>query len=235
MPIWVLICFFSAQYLIGGAIWLIQKVDSNVLSSINQTLFQLVASVAVYLVTILFIALVPWIVRKRRLSFSDFGLNVKLPQWSDIVIMFAGLIIYLVLLSIIMVVVTKLFPSIKVDQTQDIGFKHVNSQIEHIMAFVALVIIAPVAEEVIFRGYLFGKIKKYAPIWIAVILTSLTFGFVHGAWNLAIDTFTLSVVLCLLRQTTNSLWSPILLHMAKNGLAFYALFINPTIFAIMIK
>jgi membrane protease YdiL (CAAX protease family) len=79
----------------------------------------------------------------------------------------------------------------------------------------------------LFRGYLLGKLRKYVPLWAAILVTSLLFGFVHGAWNVGIDVFALSIVLCLLRVWTKTLWAPILLHMLKNAVAFYLLFINP--------
>jgi membrane protease YdiL (CAAX protease family) len=41
----------------------------------------------------------------------------------------------------------------------------------------------------------------------------------------ALDTFTLSLVLCYLRQKTDSLWPGIMLHALKNGLAFMSLFL----------
>ena len=77
---------------------------------------------------------------------------------------------------------------------------------------------------------MYGKLKKFVPIWVAILVTSALFGSIHGAWNLAIDTFALSIVLCLLRESTGNIWASILLHMAKNGIAFYILFINPTLF-----
>jgi hypothetical protein len=95
------------------------------------------------------------------------------------------------------------------------------------------VIIAPIAEEVLFRGYLLGKLKKSVPIWLAILITSLLFGAFHlvnsgnYSWNLAIDTFALSIVLCSLRVLTGSIWASILLHMVKNGIAFYLFFISP--------
>jgi len=90
-------------------------------------------------------------------------------------------------------------------------------------------VIAPFAEEVLFRGYLYGKIKHYAPVWLAIILSSVLFGVAHGAWNVGVDTFALGIILCLLREITGSLWASIFVHMAKNGLAYYLLFINPVL------
>jgi membrane protease YdiL (CAAX protease family) len=53
------------------------------------------------------------------------------------------------------------------------------------------------------------------------------FGAVHGQWNVAIDVFSLSLIMCGLREITGNIWAGALLHMLKNGLAFYILFINP--------
>ena len=44
-------------------------------------------------------------------------------------------------------------------------------------------------------------------------------------WVAALDTFTLSMVLCYLRQETDSLWPGILLHALKNCIAFITLFV----------
>ena len=115
-------------------------------------------------------------------------------------------------------------------KNEDVGFRQLNQRYEYILAFTTLIIIAPIAEEILFRGYLYGKLKKFVPIWVAILVTSALFGSIHGAWNLAIDTFALSIVLCLLRESTGNIWASILLHMAKNGIAFYILFINPTLF-----
>ena len=89
--------------------------------------------------------------------------------------------------------------------------------------------VVPFAEEILFRGYLYGKLRRVLPVWVAIIIVGLVFGGLHGAWNVAIDTFALNIILCYLRETTDGLWAPILLHMAKNGVAFYFLFINPVL------
>ena len=103
------------------------------------------------------------------------------------------------------------------------------SQFEYVLAFISLVIVAPFAEEVLFRGYLFGKLQKYTSVWLSILITSLLFAVVHFQWNVGIDVFVLSIVLCLLRIVSGSLWPAILLHMVKNGVAFYFLFINPSL------
>ena len=47
----------------------------------------------------------------------------------------------------------------------------------------------------------------------------------HGQWNVGINVFAMSIVLCVMREITGSIYSGILLHMLKNMLAFYLLYI----------
>ena len=86
--------------------------------------------------------------------------------------------------------------------------------------------IAPIAEEVVFRGWLYGKFRSKMPAYLSIVLVSALFGLMHGQWNVGINVFCLSIVLCLLREVTGTIWSGIVLHMLKNGLAFYLLFVN---------
>jgi len=224
-PVWVLIGFLLAQLLVSG-VWRLMYQLGAPLDLINQSLANAIFATILYTVALLIVIGLPLIVKKIRINRTELGL-VKLPTWTDIVITPAGLIVYLILSSVLMLVLTKIFPWININQVQDVGFNNLSQRYEFILAFVTLVVIAPVAEELLFRGYLFGKLKKYVPVWVAILATSLVFGAVHGQWALAIDTFALSAILCLLRQTTGSLWPSILLHMTKNAIAYYILFINP--------
>jgi hypothetical protein len=229
----VLFSFYAAQIIVG--IFLAILALSGVsLKSYNPTTVNFLLSAIVYITTISTAIGLPWLIKNRRTSLADIGFK-RLPTWTDILLTPAALIVYLIFSSILIMVAMNTLPWFDVNQIQDTGFSQLNDNLEYILAFFALVVMAPIAEEVLFRGYLYGKLRKFAPIWAAIIVTSLLFGFVHGAWNLAVDTFALSVVLCLLREQTGSLWASILLHMAKNGMAFYFLFINPSLFAIIIR
>ena len=227
MVAWVFVGFVAAQMLISGLLWLMDQFDVS-LVSIDQTVLESILAALIYLITLAIVIGLPWLIKKRRTTLGDIGLT-RLPTWTDIFMAPVGLVVYFVLSTILISLATAFLPWFDSSQAQDTGFSGLTYNYEYVLAFLTLVVVAPVAEEIIFRGYLFGKLKKFLPIWVAVVATSLLFGLVHGAWNLAIDTFALSIVLCLLRQSTGSLWAPILLHMSKNGIAFYFLFINPTL------
>ena len=228
LPAWIYLSFIVAQLITSLLLEILTSVNLS-LSSLNENVVSTIISSVVYLLTILIAIGAPALIKRKTVNIKDLGLN-RLPSWIDITMAPVGLIIYFIISVILVTIATTYIPWFDVNQTQDTGFSQLFNRYEYILAFTTLVIIAPVAEEILFRGYLFERLKKYVPVWVAIIATSLLFGAIHGAWNLALDTFALSVVLCVLRQTTGSLWAPILLHVSKNSIAFYLLFINPLLF-----
>jgi len=226
LPLWVFFGFMFSQVLIGALIYALAMSGVS-LESVNEIVFQFVGGAIIYALTIFIVVGVPWLVKKRRTTKEDVGVQ-RLPTWKDIVLVPAGAGAYLILTSLISFAATALLTFVDYDQAQDTGFSGLTSQLEFILAFISLVIIAPFAEELLFRGYLFGKLRKHAPVWVAVLITSLLFAIVHFQWNVGIDVFALSIVLCLLRVVSGSLWPSIMLHMLKNGFAFYLLFVNPS-------
>ncbi len=231
VPAWVYLGFATSELLVQAVLWIL--VSAGVpLATIDQSVLSASAAALLYVITILIVIGLPWLIKKQKTSRVDVALD-SLPTWTDILLAPAGFVIYLVLSGLLILLVTNLFPGFSVSQAQDTGFTNLSHQYEYILAFFTLVIVAPVAEELLFRGYLLGKLGKYTPIWISVLVASLLFGYLHlgvgpqYAWGLAIDTFALSLVLCSLRLVTGRLWSPMLLHMLKNGIAFFIIFINP--------
>lgn len=161
------------------------------------------------------------------------AIGLRRPRWSDLGYGLAAVPAYFVLYIITVGVITALVPDLNVSQQQDIGFKDPAGTIELILTFISLVILPPIAEEILFRGFLYSSLKKALPIAGAVVGTSILFAIGHlpagGAagplYIAAIDTFVLSLVLIYLREKTGGLWSSMLLHAIKNGVAFTALFL----------
>lgn len=85
-----------------------------------------------------------------------------------------------------------------------------------IAMWVAVVIAAPLVEEIVFRGFVYSRLKKGMPMWVAIILTSIAFGCAHGTIIWGTYTFIFSLVLIFVLERTKSLWSSILLHCAFN-------------------
>lgn len=233
LPVWVFVGFVVAQIIVAGIAWLLRQTGVS-LDLINKSVLGAIVAAAVYLLTLVITITAPWLFRKGYVSKEEIGLE-RLPTWTEILVTPAGFIVYLILTAILMLLFSKIIPGFDIKQVQDVGFSQLNHRYEYLLAFGTLVVIAPIAEEILFRGYLFGKLKKNTPVWLAIFVTSVVFGLIHGSWNIGVDTFALSVVLCLLRQITGSIWSSILLHMLKNGIAFYVLFIGPMASTLLIR
>ncbi|MHC4250747.1 MAG: lysostaphin resistance A-like protein [Planctomycetota bacterium] len=83
------------------------------------------------------------------------------------------------------------------------------------MLLVALGVIAPVAEEVFFRGVLYAGLRKQLPVVPAVVLSSAAFAAAHMD-SMRLLAFVLGVVAALLIEFTGSLVPAILAHMGVN-------------------
>jgi membrane protease YdiL (CAAX protease family) len=225
IPAWVLVAFIAAQVVVVLVTQGLSKLGVP-FGGLNQTILNTIFAITIYALTLLIVIGLPWKILKSRTTKQDVGLE-NLPTWTDLLLAPAGFLVYIIFSALLTAGAMALLPWFDANQAQDTGFDRLNVQYEYILAFFSLVILAPVAEEVLFRGYLFGKLKKFVPIWAAILLTSLLFAVVHFSWNVGVDVFALSIILCLLRQLSGSLWPSILLHMLKNGVAFYLLFINP--------
>lgn len=226
LPLWVFLGFMLAQAII--VLVLRGLTDAGVrFDSVNGAMLNVVLSAVVYIAALAIVIGVPFLL-KRKTSLSELGVGNP-PKWYEFLAAPAGMVVYYILSFILVAFAMQFLTFIDFEQVQDTGFNGITQHFDLMMAFVGLVIVAPIAEEVLFRGYLLGKLRKYAPVWLAVLITSALFAAVHFQWNVAIDTFALSLVLCFLRIFTGSLWPSIMLHMIKNGLAFYLLFINPSL------
>lgn len=86
------------------------------------------------------------------------------------------------------------------------------------MAFSA-VIAAPIAEEIIFRGYLYPVVKRFSDRWFATLFTGVLFGVVHFNLMSMPVLIVMGVALVLLYEWTGSLWVSIACHAAFNGVS----------------
>jgi hypothetical protein len=87
-------------------------------------------------------------------------------------------------------------------------------------------VVAPIGEEVLFRGYIFTALRNWRGPWTAAVITGLLFGLVHVGSAPLLDLVPLAVLgsaLCLLYRKTGSLYPCIALHSLNNSIAFGSL------------
>ena len=169
--------------------------------------------------------------KRYRASFKTIGLTR--PKWSDPLYGLLAAPAYYFVYVIVVALASHFVSGLNIDQQQQIGFNDVHGAVPLVLAFISLVVLPPLAEEIMVRGFLYSSLKKAMKIIPAAILTSLIFAAAHlpeggsagPLYIAAIDTFILSLFLIYLREKTGSLWASITLHATKNFIAFLALFV----------
>lgn len=88
------------------------------------------------------------------------------------------------------------------------------------LEILAAVILAPITEELIFRGLVHTRLRRaFPPVWAAV-LSGVAFGIVHGNIIQFLYAAVLGVVLALIMERYGSLLPCILIHIFFNGVSF---------------
>jgi uncharacterized protein len=242
LSVWTVAGFYLANLVLGLIIGVLFAINLLSDTALETPLFSASLMAAVFALTLVIVVGVPYALKGSRATKEELGL-AKRPKWSALLWAPAGFLVYMFVAGIILTIVTQVIPSFDAEEVQNVGFENLTANYEYILAFITLVIVAPVAEEVLFRGYLYGKLRKYMPIVGAVLVSSVLFAMLHlgfgidpetGAftvsqWNVALNVLPLAIILALLREKTGSIWASILLHAIKNGIAYYLLFINPLI------
>jgi membrane protease YdiL (CAAX protease family) len=91
--------------------------------------------------------------------------------------------------------------------------------------FLLIVILAPLAEEICFRGMLFGGLRTKLPFWAAALGAGAFFGLLHYSTGPSAvpSLIALGVIFALVYEKTGSLWPAIIMHVVNNAFALAVL------------
>ena len=108
------------------------------------------------------------------------------------------------------------------DVTRELGFGH--GALGTIAAGALIVIAAPISEEIFFRGFIFGGLRRRLSFPAAALFAAAIFGFFHytGPGSIAVvpQLALLGFALAWLYEETGSIYPPIAVHAVNNALAF---------------
>jgi uncharacterized protein len=113
---------------------------------------------------------------------------------------------------------------LKVNSTTDTQeviriFENATTAAQRIPIILLAVVIAPVAEELAFRGYLYGVIKRYFGAVPALLLTGILFALIHLNLPSFFPLLVLASVLALSYELSGSLLVPMAMHALFNSLS----------------
>ncbi len=104
------------------------------------------------------------------------------------------------------------------DIVQDLGADR--STFLLIAGALLVIVVAPVAEELFFRGFLFRVLRTRMAFWLAAAIDGVLFGLVHGALVIVPILAFLGFILCWTYERSGTLFVPIALHALNNTLAY---------------
>jgi membrane protease YdiL (CAAX protease family) len=173
------------------------------------------------------VAAIFWFVRRRGATASDLGL--RKPEISvsslagtigvTILLMEATVITYSIVINALGLDFLK--PS---EQVPDDFYDH-----KFALAVLGFVVVlgAPIAEEIMFRGFLFGGVRTMVPVTAAALITGFLFSLAHYNLGLIIPFTVIGALLAMAYQRTGTLLAPMSAHFAFNLLSFLALVFIP--------
>jgi uncharacterized protein len=225
------IAFVASQLLVSAVLLMALSIAGWSSSHIDGWLNSVFGQFAAVLFSEALALSILWLfLRRRKIDWHSLGFK-RNPSWHDLGFAAIFFVIYFALFIVIAILASAFF-HIDLNQKQEIGFQDVISVSEKVLTFISLVLLPPIAEETLFRGFLFGGLRKKLSFVWATLFTSLLFAAPHLfesshglLWIGGIDTFILSLFLCYLREKTGALWSGMIVHMLKNGVAFLSLYI----------
>ena len=86
-----------------------------------------------------------------------------------------------------------------------------------LMTFISAALIAPIAEEIVCRGFFANRFKRYMPLLASAIVSALLFAILHMNINQAFYAFVLGMIFFYANNASGSIVTSIIMHMLING------------------
>ncbi len=205
--------FFLAQFLTGvvsvAFAWQLSLPDNMAeLSSALQRMAEVDLGHSVFMWAIvsqpmmLFLVLLYRAVRRGGWSGVHFSVNGFNPS-----VLLLGVVL-LISLVIIMEPLMALMPDVEKPEGRGLYM------------ILALLVVAPIFEELLCRGVILGAVRKRYNAWVGCVVSALIFALMHVEPQSVVNAFVLGLLLGYVYLRTNSIFAPIILHSINNIFAY---------------
>ena len=88
-----------------------------------------------------------------------------------------------------------------------------------VLELIGSAILSPIMEELVFRGIVFGNLRKLTGLWKSVFLSALLFGLIHFNIVQFVYAFLLGIVLALFMYKSGHMYAAMIGHITANAFA----------------
>lgn len=95
-----------------------------------------------------------------------------------------------------------------------------------LVLFIGVGILAPISEELFFRGLIYDWFRQRWAIWVSIVMSSAWFALGHiDSIGVAVSSFLMGCVIAWVYERTKSLWFAIAIHIITNSVSVVILFL----------
>lgn len=231
-PVLVEVRFVDVMIAVGGAVMgilaaiialaILVRVDRHVYEN-NTVAVLLVGTILIY--AGLFLGMLRFV---RRLPNWPRWLGLRRPTLSDAGLVGGLLVIWFVGTGLIAAGITagmnqgRPLPS----NARDMFGNHGGAIGLLVLALVAAAVVAPICEELFFRGMLYRYLRRRWPVWLAVVVAATIFAVLHFIPILIPVFLFLGLILTIQYEITGSLTNSMLLHAAGNAVTTVLVYLS---------
>jgi membrane protease YdiL (CAAX protease family) len=169
----------------------------------------------------IFILIVIWYATKSHILISTFFKTSKRPLLQA----FAG---YTMVIPIVLVMSLIQASSNNgqndTQQVVDMVMNNSSDSISRLLFALAIVVLAPIIEETLFRGFLFHALMRRMPWGVAAVISAICFGLIHAQLSTILPITLLGLMLAILTYRNRSIIPAIWAHAIFNGMQILSLY-----------
>jgi membrane protease YdiL (CAAX protease family) len=176
------------------------------------------------------IAAVVWFVRRGGGSARDLGLSLpkgKSGSWPRVLGLASATFVAMYIVVVIYGLAIDAFGLDFLEPDQQVPDEFYDSDVALAVLGVAIVIGAPITEEIFFRGFLFGGTRPLTGAMLAAVITGFIFSLAHYNPGLILPFTAIGAMLALSYQRSGTLFVPIGAHFLFNLVSFSVLVFVP--------
>lgn len=113
-----------------------------------------------------------------------------------------------------------MFPSV-FQQYEELSKSFDLNTITPLVMFFIVGLLGPLAEEMLFRGMIYGKLRRAFSVWPAAVISALLFGLFHANWVQGVYAAIFGIILAYIYEKTQTIWGSCLLHVVFNSVSYF--------------